>query len=134
MAAYPFVWQLTQATPICAPVSGKVVAVLWLNVEGLHAVTLWQVWQSVENLAVIWFGLVVALKFAWWQLTQVVGIVAYPFLWQLTQATPICAPVNGKVVAVLWLNVEGLHAVTLWQVWQSVENFAVIWFGLVDAL
>jgi hypothetical protein len=40
-----------------------VVAVLWLKVAGVHLTEVWQVLQSVENLAAAWFGLVVALNF-----------------------------------------------------------------------
>jgi hypothetical protein len=51
-----------QDNPICAPAKGKAVAVLWSNFAGFHVVAVWQILQSLENLAAICPGLVVALK------------------------------------------------------------------------
>lgn len=56
------VWHFVHGVTVaCAPVSGNFV-VLWLNVEGCHAVVLWQVVQSVEKPPDAWGGLVVPLK------------------------------------------------------------------------
>ena len=87
-----------------------------MNVDDVQFVVEWQVSQVVGNLDVACFGFVVELYVPKWQLTHVVGIAVYPVGWQLTQATPICAPVNGKVVAVLWLNVDGTQVVVVWHV------------------
>ena len=58
-------WQAVHGvTAACAPVKGNLV-VLWLNVEGCHAVELWHVVQSVENPPAVCGGLVAAVKFCW---------------------------------------------------------------------
>jgi hypothetical protein len=110
------------------------VPVLWLNDDGFQAADVWQILQSVENLAAICPGLVVALKLSWWQLTHAVDVPIYPLEWQLTQVTPMCPPVKGKVVFVLWLNVAGFHAVDEWHVLQSVEILAATCPGFVVPL
>ena len=123
-----------QLTPICAPVIGNVVAVLWLYDEGAHAAVVWHVLQSVENFAVRWFGFVVAVNLVWWQLTHAVGVPpAYPLVWQLAQVTVAWDPVNGNVVFVLWSNVDFVQSLWVWQIKQSVGNWDTKWAGLVVA-
>ena len=57
-----------------------------------------------------------------WHDTHVVGLpLNTPSPWHEAQATVTCAPVSGKVVAVLWLKVALCHVVAVWQVAQSVE-------------
>jgi hypothetical protein len=48
----------------------------------------------------------------------------------VAQLTVACAPVNGKVVAVEWLKLEGIHIMAVWHILQSVGYFARAWFGV----
>jgi hypothetical protein len=53
--------------------------------------------QSLKNPPAVCGGFVAALKFAWWQPTQVVGaVVKILFGWQDAQGTETCAPVSGN--------------------------------------
>ncbi len=117
-----------------APVSGNWVA-SWLNTAPVHSVVeVWQAWQSVGKPAVVWFGLVVALNSAWWQLTQVIGVPVYcPFLWHWSQVAARWFPVSGKRVR-SWLIVAPSQAVVVWQVAQVVGKAGVVCFGLVVPL
>ena len=47
--------------------------------------------------------------------------------------TVMCAPVSGNTV-VLWLKVELVKFVVVWQREQSCGNPSEAWFGLVAAL
>src|SRR5512146_1384314 len=123
-------WQLVQLTLVWAPVSGKIV-LLWSNVEGTHALVLWQTWQSVGKPLAVWFGLVVCRKLFWWHETQVVlRPTNWPLAWQLAQASGICAPVSGNAV-LEWSKVAPSQLVVLWHSEQSVGKPALTWLGFV---
>ncbi len=78
-----FTWQVAQATLTCAPVSGNVVAVLWLKVAPDQSTVVWQREQSWGNPAATWLGLVVFWKSVRWQEMQAVERPAYTlFRWQ----------------------------------------------------
>ena len=126
-----FTWHTLQSTLVCAPVSGNVVWVVWLNVAPLQFVVLWQVSQVCGKAAEVWLGSVVPCQSFRWQEMQVVARPANTlFTWQVAQATFTCAPVSGNLV-VLWLNVAPFQFVVLWQREQSCGNPAVTWFGLL---
>ena len=56
------------------------------------------------------------------------------FTWQAAQGWVACVPASGKVVAVLWLKLAGLHArsVNLWQVSHVVGNPAAACGGFLE--
>lgn len=108
-------------TDVCAPVSGKLV-LLWLNVDGCHAVVVWHVVQSVANPADACGGFVAPLKSVWWHPTHAVGnVVKLLFTWHDAHGTEAWAPVRGNDV-VEWSKDAGCHAVVVWHVVQSVGN------------
>ena len=75
----------------------------------LNRVVLWQSAQFVGKPAATWFGFVVELNRARWQLTHVVDLPAYTLSeWHEAHAKEVCAPVNGNRVT-SWLNLAPVH-------------------------
>ena len=100
------------------PVSSKPV-VVWLKLDGFHAVVVWQFSQSFVIPALRWLGTCAALKFVRWQLLQAVGVPVKPLVWQLEHSTVLCAPVSGKCVFE-WSKVLVSQLFVLWHIEQSV--------------
>ena len=83
--------------------------------------------------AEVWAGVVVAVYFAWWQETHVVGLPTYTLsAWHEEHATVRCAPVSGNG-AFAWLNAAPSHVVVVWQVWHVVGKPADVCAGVVVA-
>jgi hypothetical protein len=94
---------------------------------------LWHWVQSVGNLADTCEGFVAVLYLAKWQLKQSLEVPVYPVEWHLIHSTAACPWVRGKLVLELWKKEDGFQAVCVWQIVQSVGNFALICDGLVVA-
>src|ERR1700690_4404101 len=117
-----FTWHTLQSTLTCAPVSGNVVWVVWLNVAPNQFVVLWQVSQVCGNAAAVWFGSVAPCQsFVWQDMQAVERPTKTLFTWQVAQATFTWAPVSGNGV-LLWLKVALVQSVVVWHREQSCGN------------